>query len=132
LDAEVPVFGHHNLLTTISGEGLSKRTGSLSIEGLRDSGIEPMAVASLAVLVGTSENVQAMGTMTELGEHFDPAATSKSAAKFDPDELLVLNRVLLHNMPFSEARDRLILHGVSGDRAEPFWLAVRGNLDRLA
>ena len=35
-------------------------------------------------------------------------------------------------MPFSEARDRLVAFGVSGDKAEPFWLAVRGNLDTLA
>lgn len=132
LGAEMPVFGHHNLLTTTTGEGLSKRTGALSIEGLREAGIEPMAVASLAVLVGTSENVQAMATMAELAEHFDPAATSKSASKFDPDELLVLNRVLLHRMPFAEARDRLTVLGISDERAEPFWEAVRGNLDRLA
>jgi glutamyl-tRNA synthetase len=131
LGAETPVFGHHNLLTTVSGEGLSKRTGSLSIQGLRESGIEPMAVASLAVLVGTSENVQAMATMADLGEHFDLATTSKSASKFDPDELLVLNRALLHHMPFAEARDRLSLLGISDERAEPFWMAVRGNLNRL-
>jgi glutamyl-tRNA synthetase len=132
LGAEPPVFGHHNLLTTASGEGLSKRTGALSIESLRASGIEPMAVASLAVLVGTSENVAAVSDMAELAQRFDPAAASKSAAKFDPDELFVLNRTLLHHMPFSEARDRLIVLGISGEQAEPFWLAVRGNLDRLA
>jgi glutamyl-tRNA synthetase len=131
LGADVPVFGHHNLLTTVSGEGLSKRTGALSIQGLREAGIEPMAIASLAVLIGSSENVNAMTTMAELGEHFDPAATSKSASKFDPDELLVLNRALLHHMPFAEARDRLAVLGISDERAEPFWLAVRGNLDRL-
>ena len=44
----------------------------------------------------------------------------------------MLNRALLHHMPFSEARDRLIVLGISGEQAEPFWLAVRGNLDRLA
>lgn len=132
LGAEPPVFGHHNLLTTASGEGLSKRTGALSIESLREDGIEPMAVASLAVLVGTSENVVAMAHMNELAERFDPAATSKSAAKFDPDELFVLNRTLLRKMPFAEARDRLMVLGISGDKAEAFWLAVRGNLDTLA
>ena len=46
LGAVPPVFGHHNLLTTASGEGLSKRTGALSIASLRENGIEPMAVAS--------------------------------------------------------------------------------------
>jgi len=35
-------------------------------------------------------------------------------------------------MPFSEAHDRLMVLGISGEQAEPFWLAVRGNLDRLA
>jgi len=132
LGAEPPVFGHHNLLTTVSGEGLSKRTGALSIESLREDGIEPMAVASLAVLVGTSENVAAAHDLAELAGRFDPAATSKSSAKFDPDELFVLNRALMHHMPFDEARDRLMVLGISGEQAEPFWLAVRGNLDRLA
>jgi glutamyl-tRNA synthetase len=132
LGAEPPAFGHLNLLTTTSGEGLSKRTGALSISGLREAGIEPMAVASLAVLIGTSVDVTAVRTMDELAEKFDPAATSKSAAKFDPAELFVLNRVLLHTMPFAEARGRLLELGIDGDRAEPFWLAVRGNLDTLA
>ncbi len=62
-----PASAHHNLLTSVTGEGLSKRSGSLSIAGLREQDLEPMAVASLAVLVGTSENVAAMATMDELG-----------------------------------------------------------------
>jgi glutamyl-tRNA synthetase len=132
LGAEPPAFGHHNLLTTSTGEGLSKRTGALSISSLRESGLEPMAVASLAVLIGTSENVTAVPHMSELAERFDPAATSKSASKFDPAELIVLNRALLHQLPFNEAQDRLSALGVSGEKAEPFWLAVRGNLENLA
>lgn len=132
LGAVPPGFGHHNLLTTMSGEGLSKRTGALSIQGLREDGIEAMAVASLAVLIGTSESVHAVPTMAELVDLFDPAATSKSAAKFDPDELVVLNRALLHRMPFADARDRLGVLGINDGRAEPFWNAVRGNLDRLS
>jgi glutamyl-tRNA synthetase len=132
LGAEPPVFGHHNLLTTSSGEGLSKRSGALSVESLREAGVEPMAIASLAVLIGTSENVQAIDSLAELATHFDPASTSKSAAKFDPDELFVLNRALLHRMPFEEVRDRLVLFGIADERAEAFWNAVRGNLDKIA
>lgn len=131
LGAEPPVFGHHNLLTTASGEGLSKRSGALSIGGLREDGVEPMSIASLAVLHGTSENVVACATMAELAAHFDPQTVSKSAAKFDPDELVTLNRSILHRMEFAEAQDRLGAHGVSGPRAAEFWNAVRGNLDRL-
>jgi glutamyl-tRNA synthetase len=131
LGATVPAFGHHNLLTTSSGEGLSKRTGALSIGGLRESGLEPMAIACLAVLIGTSENVVAVPKMLELAALFDPSTTSKSASKFDPEELVVLNRALLHTMPFEEVQGRLSALGISGDRAEPFWLAVRGNIEKL-
>jgi len=132
LGAEVPALGHINLLTTASGEGISKRTGALSIGSLRRDGYEPMAVASLAVLIGTSENVTAVSDMATLAEMFDPAATSRSASKFDPADLDALNRALIHAMPFAEAKDRLAALGISGDNAEAFWLAVRGNLSRVA
>ncbi|MCR4266668.1 glutamate--tRNA ligase [Nitratireductor sp. ZSWI3] len=131
LGAEPPAFGHHNLLTTVSGEGLSKRTGALSIASLRESGIEPMAVASLAVLIGTSENVVAAATMEELADRFEPTATSRSAAKFDPAELSGLSRQLIQHMPYDEAARRLAALGIDGAKAEAFWNAVRGNLERL-
>lgn len=132
LGAKVPELGHINLLTTASGEGISKRTGALSIGSLRRDGYEPMAVASLAVLIGTSENVTAVPDMAMLADIFDPAATSKSASKFDPAELDALNRALIHAMPYAQAQDRLAALGIEGDRAEEFWLAVRGNLSRIS
>lgn len=132
LSAEPPAFGHHNLLTTVSGEGLSKRTGSLSVASLRDAGIEPMAVASLAVLIGTSENVTAASSMEELATLFEPTSTSRSAAKFDPAELSGLSRHLIQTLPFGEVADRLSLLGIAGDDAEAFWIAVRGNLETVS
>lgn len=131
LGAVPPQFGHHNLLTTASGEGLSKRSGALSIMSLAEDGIEPMAVSSLAVLIGTSENVVAMPSMEELAERFDPAATSKSASKFDPAELVVLNKALIHTKPFASVEQKLSELGIKGSLAEPFWLAVRGNLEKV-
>lgn len=131
LGAEPPVFGHHNLLTTVSGEGLSKRTGALSVGSLREAGYEPMAIASLAVLIGTSEAVSAVPNMKTLAEHFDLSAITKSAAKFDPAELDTLNRTLLHEMTFEQAKDRLEDLGIKGEEAEPFWLTIRKNLDRF-
>jgi len=131
LGAEPPVFGHHNLLTTVSGEGLSKRSGALSVGSLRESGYEPMSVASLAILIGTSESVSAAIDMDALAERFDLAAISKSSAKFDPAELDTLNRALLHDMPFEKAKERLEALGISGDQAQAFWATVRGNLERF-
>jgi glutamyl-tRNA synthetase len=132
LGAEPPAFGHHNLLTTVSGEGLSKRTGALSIASLREAGIEPMAVASLAVLVGSSESVAPVLTMDDLASRFEPASVSKSASKFDPAELDALNRAIIHSMPYSQAADRLKEMGVDSAVAAAFWEAVRGNLARVA
>ncbi|AQT47219.1 glutamate--tRNA ligase [Bartonella choladocola] len=131
LGAHAPTFGHINLLTTISGEGLSKRKGDLSIRSLREEGFEPMAVESLAVLIGTSENVTACRTQEELLEHFDLASASKSSAKFDPADLLTLNKHIVHLLEFDEVKARLEKLGIAGKDASPFWYAVRGNIDKV-
>lgn len=132
LGAEPPVFGHHNLLTTISGEGLSKRTGALSIGSLAQAGYEPEAVASLAILTGTSDSVEAQKDMASLAKLFDLSHVSKSAAKFDPSELDLLNRTLVHHLEFEHVKDRLADIEISGPLAPSFWLTVRGNLEKVA
>ena len=64
LGGALPAFGHHNLLVNASGEGLSKRSGALSLTGLREAGVEPLAVAALAVLTGSSRAVQPVARLT--------------------------------------------------------------------
>ncbi|WP_099866888.1 glutamate--tRNA ligase [Pararhizobium haloflavum] len=132
LDAEPPEFGHHNLLTTVSGEGLSKRSGALSLSSLRERGYEPMAIASLAVLIGSSDAVAAVPGMDALIEAFEPAKASKSAAKFDPAELTTLNRALVHELSHEAVADRLDAMGVSREQSAAFWSAVRRNCDFVA
>ncbi|MEM7214216.1 MAG: glutamate--tRNA ligase [Pseudomonadota bacterium] len=129
LGGESPKFGHHNLLTTESGEGLSKRLGSLSIHTLAEEGYEAMSVACLAVLTGTSGPVEALASMNELAERFDPTSVTKSSAKFDPSELSSLNRRIVHQLSFDEVEPRLLEMDVSG--GEAFWNAVRDNLERV-
>lgn len=129
LDANPPVFGHHNLLTTESGEGLSKRLGSLSIHTLAENGYEAMAVACLAVLTGTSGPVEALASMDDLAKTFKPTSVTKSAAKFDPSELDSLNRRIVHQLTYSMVSDRLETAGVSG--GETYWNAVRSNLEKV-
>ncbi|MBB3935201.1 glutamate--tRNA ligase [Aureimonas phyllosphaerae] len=127
----VPAFGHFNLLTTIDGEGLSKRTGALSLRSLRDDGLEPMAVASLAVLTGLSGSIEAMSDLTALEARLDFNHVSASSSKFDPAELHRLNAELVHAMPYAAVSDRLRDLGVPDDRAEEFWMAVRRNCERV-
>jgi glutamyl-tRNA synthetase len=130
LGGSVPRFGHHNLLTTAGGEGLSKRLGHLSLASLRERGLEPMAVAALAVLVGSSEAVRPVGTLVELSDIVKLDRLSRAPAKFDEAELDALNARLLHETPFPVVADRLAALGIAG--GEDFWLAVRGNVERLA
>jgi glutamyl-tRNA synthetase len=130
LGSAAPDFGHHNLLTTASGEGLSKRLGHLSLTGLREAGLEPQAVASLAVLVGSAEAVRPIAELDELARLIDFAHISRAPAKFDELELEHLNARLVHEMDYEAVRDRLAALGVGG--GEAFWLAVRTNLTKVA
>ncbi len=125
-----PRFAHHNLLTTADGEGLSKRSGALSIGGLREAGIEPLAVASLAVLTGSSDPVRPVAGLDELAETLDLSRISRAPARFDPAELTTLSARTLHALPFAAVADRLAAAGIAGPEA--FWLAVRGNLATFA
>jgi len=129
MDAKPPIFGHHNLLTTRDGEGLSKRKGALSIGSLREDGLEPMAVASLAVLTGTSQAVEPLPTMEALVEKFDLTSVSRSSAKFDPEELKSLNARLVHEMPFDAVAERLVGLGIRPSKE--FWMTVRGNCETV-
>jgi glutamyl-tRNA synthetase len=130
LGGAVPVFGHHNLLTLPNGEGLSKRLGHLSLNALREEGQEALAVAALAVLTGTSLAVEPVMDLDALAAKIDFAKISRAPARFDPADLDALTAVTLHHLPYTAVAGRLAALGV-GD-GEAFWLAVRGNLDRLS
>lgn len=130
LGATAPEFGHHNLLTTATGEGLSKRLGSLSIKSLAEDGLEPMAVASLATLIGGSGSVEPMADMKSLTGRFDIGAIGKSAAKFDVSELESINRKLVHSLDWHSVAERFGGDAFGG-HGEAFWLAIRENLDRV-
>ncbi len=129
LGAEPPHFAHHGLLVGADGHTLSKRLDSLSIEGFRASGLEAMAVASYAALIGTSDAIEARHSLDELAATFDLAKVSMTPARFDEKELETLNAKLLHATAFADVAERLTAMGIGG--GEALWLAVRGNVRRL-
>src|SRR5882757_1875244 len=124
LGAGVPKFAHFPLLVGAGGEALSKRLGSLSLESLRDDGVEPLAVASYLAKIGTSDPVEPRLSLGELAEEFDFAKIGRAPAHFVPEELAALNARLLHAMPYAMVAGRLP-DGVA------FWDAVKSNLTRL-
>lgn len=130
LGGSAPTFGHHSLLVGADGKVLSKRLGDLSIAGMRDAGLEPMAVTSHAALIGTSDAIEPHRDLQSLAELFDPAKISTAPARFDPQELSGLNAKLLHGLAYADVGERLSELGVAG--GEDFWNSVRGNLDKLS
>jgi glutamyl-tRNA synthetase len=122
----VPAYAHYSLLNGADGKGLSKRLGSLSIQSFRDEGLEAMAVVSHAALLGTSYNIHPCADYQELVDNFDLGKLSRAPARFDEAELRVLNAKLLHMLPWDAVKSRLP-YG-----SETFWLAIRGNIERLS
>jgi glutamyl-tRNA synthetase len=132
LDAPDPQFAHHNLLIGADGQGLSKRSGALSIAGLREAGVESLAVAAMAVLTGSSLAVQPVHSLPELAGLFDLSSISRNSARFDNEELRALSHRVLHGLSYDSVRDRLEALEIVGRRAEPLWLAARGNLEKFS
>jgi glutamyl-tRNA synthetase len=126
--AHHPVFAHHNLLSLVTGEALSKRLGSLSIGSLREQGLEPLAVAAAAVLTGSSIALHPIKSLDELVQAFDLEQLSRTQTRLDPADIAALSARTLHALPFESVRDRLAAHDIAGYKAQAFWLAVRGNL----
>lgn len=129
LGGTIPVFGHHNLLTDADGQGLSKRLGSLSLEQLRDDGYEPLAVAIMASITGTSLPVEPYDSLEAIAEKLDFSMISRGSARFDPAELATLNARMVHAMDYATIVEHL---GEIEGLDEKIWLVLRDNIARLS
>ncbi len=124
LGGAVPKFAHFPLLVGAGGEALSKRLGSLSLESLREDGMEPLAVASYLAKIGTSDPVEPRQSLGELAQEFDFAKIGRAPAHFVPEELMALNAKLLHIMPYNAVAARV-------PEGEAFWDAIKPNLTKI-
>jgi len=125
LGATVPAFAHFPLLVGAGGEALSKRLGSLSLQQLREEGVEPPAIASYLAKIGTSDPVEPRLSLEELAGEFDFAKIGRAPAHFVPEELAVLNAKLLHILPYGAVKSRV-------PEGEAFWDAIRPNIAKVS
>jgi glutamyl-tRNA synthetase len=126
LGAEPPVFAHEALLVGTEGK-LSKRLGSLGMEGLREQGIEPIALVALLARLGTSDPVEPVTSSAPLIESIDFARFGRAPARFDEAELALLGQKILHHTDYAAVAPRL---PVAIDAAR--WNAIRPNLTTVA
>jgi len=129
LGSAVPNLGHLSLLTDISGAGLSKRLGSLSLKDLRNEGIHPMAISSLLSKVGTSDPVEIKKEIETIILYFDINKFGKSKSKFDKNELSLLNSKIYQLIDFEEIDEDLKKMNIS--ITKEFWNLIRGNIALL-
>jgi glutamyl-tRNA synthetase len=125
LGAATPHFAHEALLVAAEGK-LSKRLGSAGVDGMRDAGIEPLALLSLLARLGTSQPVEARTTLSALAEGFDFSTFGRAPAHFDLAEVEQLNAKLLHLTDYPDVVARLPAGTSAAD-----WAALRGNVAHL-
>ncbi len=131
LDYHLPTFAHLPLLADERGRNLSKRLDSVSLTGMRDDGIESLAVTGYLSHLGTAQAADGSEDLAALVERFDIAAFGRATPHFDASELERLNARVLHNLPYDAVAERLTELALV-DADEAFWLAVRPNITRLA
>lgn len=122
-------FAHHSLLVDADGAGLSKRLGSLTLESLREEGIDPMALLSYMARLGSSDPIELRDGHEALVAGFDLSRFGRAPARFSTEDLAALNGKMLHTKPFAAVADDLAAMGIGG--GEAFWLLVRENIDTL-
>ncbi len=126
LGAPAPTFAHEALLVGSEGK-LSKRLGSLGVEAMRESGIEPQALVAKLARIGTSLPVEPFIDSETLVRTFDFATFGRAPARFDMDELASLNARIVHQLPFASVSGRLPRGMTEAD-----WDAIRPNLHKVA
>lgn len=130
LGAKAPAFAHLPLMSDAGGQGLSKRLGSLSLGEMRADGIEAMAVNSYLARLGSPDPIVPATRLDELSEGFEVSRLGRAGPKFDLAEMRILNAKILALTPYDAVAARLAALGMAG-ADERFWLAVRGNLEKL-
>lgn len=123
--ADTPEFAHEALLVGTEGK-LSKRLGSLGVNGFRERHIEPQSIIALLARIGTSDPVEPIADIKTLVEGFDFSRFGRAPARFDEEELAQLNQKIVHLLEHSDVKDRL----PEAMTAEA-WEAIRPNLHHM-
>lgn len=87
LDLPVPQYGHIALVVGADGAPLSKRTGSRSVQELREAGYLPAAVNNYLARVGHTYDSNALLDAAALAAGFDAARLHRAPARYDEAQL---------------------------------------------
>lgn len=88
LGLPIPVYGHLSLILGSDGGPLSKREGSRSILEMHKTGFMPEGINNYLARLGHYYADSRFMSISELSANFSTEHLGKSAARFDPDQLL--------------------------------------------
>ncbi|HOJ51526.1 MAG TPA: glutamate--tRNA ligase [Syntrophales bacterium] len=136
LDFACPLFAHHALILGPDRSKLSKRHGSVTVEGFRLKGILPQALVNYLALLGAAlEGEGEISSLSELVARFSIERAAKGGAIFDERKLLWLNALYLRNEPWEKIepylRDVVREKQVDGATLKAVFELVRHNISTL-
>ena len=131
LGAPPPAFAHHALMTWPDGRPLSKRHGAPSAADLRDAGVEPLALLTFLLRIGSADPVEATADPGALVAGLDLSRFGAAPTVFDPDELRRHSARTLRALPAGRVLPRLEALGVPPEVAPALWAAVAPNVERV-
>jgi len=131
LGLPVPHYGHIAMIVGAEGAPLSKRSGSLSVGELRESGYLPLGVLNYLARLGHHYADEGFMIRQELADRFDVARLGRSPARYDAAQLLHWQQqAIMHTDAVAlwewmgDATHALVPAGSRGD----FIALVRGNV----
>lgn len=137
LGLPLPDYAHIALVVGEDGAPLSKRTGSRSVEELRERGFLPLAVCNYLARLGHTCEDNALAGLDRLAAGFAVERLHRAPARFDEWQLMHWQKEAVHNTPGDElwkwmsGRDypKGRIEDFVPEGAEPDFVdAVRGNV----
>ncbi len=131
LGLPVPHYGHIAMIVGADGAPLSKRSGSLSVAELRESGYLPLGVLNYLARLGHHFAAEGFMTLQQLAQGFDIVHLGRSPARYDAAQLLYWQQQAITHMEamtlwgwMGAATHALVSDTVRGE----FITLVRGNV----
>ncbi|MEM7047865.1 MAG: glutamate--tRNA ligase [Pseudomonadota bacterium] len=123
-------FAHLPLIVGADSRPLSKREEDVSLAGLRELGIEALALAHLLAFPGGLAHAELMPDTAAMAERFELSAWGRSPQHFRLEDLHLLNGRVLSQRPFRAVRETLmmLIPGADPIRLEALWDIARENI----
>ncbi|XWO14082.1 Glutamate--tRNA ligase 1 [Candidatus Hepatincola sp. Pdp] len=127
LKSTIPTFAHLPLITTMQGEGFSKRNASLSLRNLKKQAIQPMAINNYLYNLGLGEQNIVYESLEDITKVFSLEKYSTATAKFDEAKLYKLNLHWLQNMENNKLI-ALVKNLLNIEITNNFWEHIKHNI----